>query len=220
MFLGAAVPGTSRGYTEAARKVSGHSESGGRSWPQPPTKAIAHPSFWAFSTGGLWDGGLRVLVFVRSCAWNIPRAHGGRSESLGPFRVRRTKLAPTPHQGYSPPLVLGIFRWGIWDRGLRGLVFGSSRARRLFLEHRGHTQSLTPFRVRRTKLAPSPHQGYSPPLVLGIFRRRVVGRGTSGAQFLVRPFPPPIFGTRRPHAMSRPIPSPADEVGPSPPTSL
>ena len=159
-FFGAAVPVGYFLYTEAARKFLPHTESGGRSWPQPPTKAIAHPSFWAFSAGGLWDGGLRALVFGRSYGWDIPRANGGRSQCLGPFRVPRTMLAPAPHQGYSPPLVLGIFRWG------------------------------------------------------------VVGRGPSGARFWARPCPQPIFGTRRPLAKSRPIPSPADEVGPSPPPRL
>ena len=160
MFLDTAVSAAYFWHTEAARKVSAHSESGGRCWPQSPTKAIAHPSFWAFSAAGLCHGGLRVLVFGRGCAWDIPRAHEGRSQSLGPFRVRRMKLAPTPHQGYSPTLVLGFFRWG------------------------------------------------------------VVGRGPSGARFWARPCPRPIFGTRRPLEKSRRIPSPADEVGPNPPPRL
>ena len=86
-------------HTEAAPKVSPHSESGGRSWPQPPTKAIAPPSFWAFSTGGLRDWGLPVLVFGRERAHGLFLAHGGRSQSLTPFGARRTKFAPSPHQG-------------------------------------------------------------------------------------------------------------------------
>ena len=96
-----------------ARKVSPHSEPGGRSSPQPPTKAIAYPSFWAFFAGGLWDRGLRALVFGRGRAWDIPWAHGGRSQSLGPFRVRRTKLATTPHQGFIPPVFWPFFRRGV-----------------------------------------------------------------------------------------------------------
>ena len=159
-FWTAAVPWTSRGHTEAARKISAHSESGGRTWPLSPTKAIAHTSIWAFSTGGLCDG------------------------------------------------------------RLRGLHFGRGRARGIVLTHGGHAQSLAPFRVRRTKLAPTPHQGYSPPLDLGIFPRGVVRWGPSGAYFWVRPCPWPSFGTRSPHAKSRPIPSPADEVGPNPPPRL
>ena len=67
-FLGAVVSAAYFWHTEAVHKASAHSESGGRSWPQPPTKAIAHPSFWEFSAGGLWDGGLRALVFGNGCA--------------------------------------------------------------------------------------------------------------------------------------------------------
>ena len=158
--MGVAVRTAYFWHTEAARKVSSHSEYGGRSGPQPATKAITHPSFWAFSAGGFCDGGLRGLVFGRGRTRGLFLAHGGRSQSLAPFRVRRTKLAPTPHQGYSPPLVLGIFRW--W----------------------------------------------------------VVGRGPSGARFWMRSCPRPIFFTRRPLVKSRPIPSPADEVGPNPPPTL
>ena len=216
----AAVPGTSRGHTEAARKVSAHSESGDRSWPQRPTKAIAQPSFWAFSAGGLWDGGLRALVFGRGCAWDIPRAHGGRSQSLSPFRVRPSKLAPTPHQGYSPPLVLGIFRWWIVGRCTSGAHFWPRLCWDIPRAHRGRSQSLGPFRVRRTKLAPTRHQGYSPPLVLRIFRWGLVGRGPSGARFWALLCQGHPAGTRRPLAKSRAIPSPADEVGPNPPPRL
>ena len=168
----------------------------------------------------MWDGCLRAVVFGRGFAQDIPRAHGGRSQSLAPFRVRRTKLAPAPHQGYSPPLILGIFPRGLWDGGLRGLVFGRGHARSLFLAHGGRTQSLTPFRVRWTKLAPAPHQGYRPPLVLGIFCWGIVGRCTSGARFWLRLYLGHPAGTRRPLAKSRPIPSVADEVGPNPPPRL
>ena len=158
--MGAAVSAAYFWHTEAARKVAPHSESGGRSWPQPPTKAIAHPSFWALSAGRLRDGGLRAVFFGFGFIQDIPWAHGGRSQCFAPFRVRRTKLAPAPHQGYSPPLVLGIFRW------------------------------------------------------------RVVGRSTSGAHFLPWLCLGHPAGTRRLFVKSRPILSPADEVGPNPPPRL
>ena len=181
--MGVAFPKKSRGHTEAAHKVSSHSESGGRSWPQPPTKAIAHPSISAFSAGGLWDGGFRRPVFGRGRARSLFLAHKGRTQNLGPFRVRRTNLAPAPHQGYSLPSFWAFSAGGLWDGGLPALVFGRGRARSVFLAHGGRSQSLAPFRVRRTKLAPAPHQGYSPPLVLGIFSWGVVGRGPSGGTF-------------------------------------
>ena len=122
-FLGAAVPGASRGHTEAARKVWPHSESGGPTSPHSPTKAIAQPPFWAFSARRFWDGVDGALVFGRGCARGIPRAHGGRSQSLAPFRVRRTNFAPPPHQRYSPPLVLALFRWAVLGRGSWGSRF-------------------------------------------------------------------------------------------------
>ena len=54
--------------TEAPRKVSRHSESGGRSRPAPNPKVIAHPFLWAFSTGRTWRSGLRFGYFwVRLC---------------------------------------------------------------------------------------------------------------------------------------------------------
>ena len=77
-FLRTAVPGASRGYTEAASKVWTHFESGGPTLPHPPTKAIAHPPFWPFSAGRFWDGVVGALVFGRGYARGIPRAHGGR----------------------------------------------------------------------------------------------------------------------------------------------
>ena len=156
--MGAAVPAAYFWHTEAARKVSRHSESGGRSWPAPPPKAIAHPFLWPFSAGRTWRPGLRAVIFGRGCARGLFLAHGGRSQSLAPFRVPRTKLASPTSQGYSPPVFVAFFRW--------------------------------------TNLAPRPSGGY----------------------FWLRLSPRPIFGTRRPLAKSRAIPSPADEVGqPHPP---
>ena len=43
--MGATITATPRGHIKAPRKASPHSESGGRTSPAPPTKAIAHP-FW------------------------------------------------------------------------------------------------------------------------------------------------------------------------------
>ena len=156
--MGAAVPVAYFWHTRAARKVWGHSESCARTSPTPPTKAIAHSFFGHFSAWGSWHPDLRGLIFGRGCARGLFLAHGGGSQSLVPFRVRRTKLAsPTP-QGYSAPVFVGFFRW--------------------------------------TNLAPRPLGGY----------------------FWARLCPRPIFGTRRRLAKSRAIPSPADEVGqPHPP---
>ena len=214
------MPRTSRGHTEAALKVSPHYESGGRSWPKPPTKAIAHPSFWAFSAGGLWDWGLPALVFGRGHSRSLFLAHGGRSQSLAQFRVRRTKLAPVPTKAIAHPSFWAFFAGGLWDGGLRAVFYGRGFGQVILRAHGGRSQILAPFRVRRTKLAPAPHQGYSPPLVLGIFRWGVVGRGPSGARFWTRLCPGQPAGTRRPLSKSRPITSPADEVGPSPPPRL
>ena len=121
--MGAAVPRASRGHTEAARKVWAHSESGRPTSPHPPTKAIAYPPFWPFSAGRFWDGVVGALVFGRDCARGIPRAHGGRSQSLAPFRVRRTNFAPPPHLGYSTPPVLALFRSAVLGRGIWGARF-------------------------------------------------------------------------------------------------
>ena len=108
--MGPAVPAAYFWYTEAPRKVSRHSESGGRSWPAPPTKAIAHPFLWLFSAGRTWCPGLRAVIFGRGCARGLYFAHGGAAQCLAPIRVRRTKLAsPTP-QGYSPPVFVAFFR--------------------------------------------------------------------------------------------------------------
>ena len=156
--MGAAVPVAYFWHTEAARQVWCHSESRGRTSPTPPTKAIAHPFFGHFSAGGFWH------------------------------------------------------------HDLRALIFGRGFARGLFLAPRGPSQSLAPFRVRRTNLASPSPQGYSPPVFWAFLRRTNLGTGPSGAYFWMRQYPRPIFGTRRPLVKSGPIPSPADELGqPLPP---
>ena len=110
-------------HTEAPRKVFRHSESGGRSWPAPPPKAIAHPFLWPFSAGRTWRPGLRAVIFGRGCARGLFLAHRGRSQSLAPFRVRRTKLAsPTP-QGYSPPVFWAFLRRTNLGTGPSGAYF-------------------------------------------------------------------------------------------------
>ena len=218
--MGAAVPGASRGQTEAARNVWPHSESGGPTTRHCPTNAIAHPPFWPFSAGRFWDEDIRALFFGRGGARGIPRAHGGRSQSLVPFPVRRTNFAPPPHQRYSPPPVLAFFRWAVLGRDLRALVFGRGCARGIPRAHGGRSQSLAPFRVRRTNFAPPPHQGYSPPPVLALFRWAVLGRGPSGAHSWARLCPGHPEGTRRPLAKFVPIPSPADQLRPTPPPRL
>ena len=156
--MGAALPAAYFWHTEAAHKVSRHSESGGRSWSAPPPKAIAHPFLCPFSSGRTCCPGLRAVIFGRRFARGLILAHGGPSQSLTAFRVRRTKLAsPTP-QGYSPPVFVAFFRW--------------------------------------TNLAPRPSGGY----------------------FWAQLCPRPMFGIRSPLAKSRGIPSPADKVGqPHPP---
>ena len=78
-FLDANVPAAYFLGPEAARKVSPHSESGGRTWPAPPTKAIAHPFFGHFSAGGFWHHNLRALIFGRGFARGLFLAHGGPS---------------------------------------------------------------------------------------------------------------------------------------------
>ena len=157
------VPGASRGHTEAGRKVWPHSESGGPTSPHPPTKAIAHRPFWPFSAGRFWDGAVWALVFGHGCARGIPRVHGGRSKNLAPFRVRQTNFAPPPHLGYSAPpfrpFSAGRFRDGV----VGALVFGRGCARGIPRAHGGRSQSLAPFRVRRTNFAPPPTKAIAHP---------------------------------------------------------
>ena len=111
LYLGAGLPVAYFWHTEAPRKVSRHSESGGRDWPAPPPKAIAHPFLWPFSAGRTWRLGLRAVIFVRGFAHGLCLAHGGHSQSLGAFRVRRTRLASPTFQGYRPPVFVAFFRW-------------------------------------------------------------------------------------------------------------
>ena len=109
--MGAAVPVAYFWHTEAARQVWGHSESRGRTSLTPPPKAIANPFLWTFSAGRTSRPSLWAVIFGCDCARGLCLAHGGPSQSLAAFRVRRTKLAsPTP-QGYSPPVVVAFFRW-------------------------------------------------------------------------------------------------------------
>ena len=79
LFFGVALPAAYFWHTEAPRKVSRHSESGGRSWPAPPPKAIAHPFLWPFSAGRTCRPGLRAVIFGCGCARSLFLAHGGTS---------------------------------------------------------------------------------------------------------------------------------------------
>ena len=135
--MGEAVPVAYFRHMEAARKVWGHSECGGRTSPTPPTKAIAHPFFGHFSAGGSWHPDLRGLIFGRGCVRGQFLAHEGRLQSLGAFLVLRTNFAHAPHQGYKPPVFWPFFRWGvlaprpsgadIWLRLCPWPIFGTRR---------------------------------------------------------------------------------------------
>ena len=156
--MGVALAAAYIWHAEAHRKVSQHSESGGRSRPASPPKAIAHPFLWPFCAGRTWRPGLRAVIFGSGFTCCLFLVHGGPSQSLAAFQVRRTKLARTTPQGYRPPVFVAFFRW--------------------------------------TNLAPRPSGGY----------------------LCARLCPWPMFGTQRPLAKSRGIPSTADEVGqPHPP---
>ena len=177
-FLGAAVPAAYVSHTEAPRKVWPHSESGGRTWPAPPPKAIAHPFFGHFYGGRTRGQDLWALILGYGSTRVLFLAHGGPSQSLAPFRVRRTNLASPSPKAIAHPF-FGHFCGGrTWGRELRALIFGRGSARGLFLAHGGPSQILAPFRVRRTNLWTEP----------------------SGAYFWARQCPQPIFGTRRPLA--------------------
>ena len=75
-------------------------------------------------------------------------------------------------------------------------------------------------RVGRSWSAPPPHQGYSTPPVLALFCRAVLGPGSWGTCFCARLCPGHPAGTRRPLAKFGPIPSPADQLRPTPPPRL
>ena len=188
--------------------------------PQAPTKAIAHPSIWSFSAGGLWDGGLRGLVFGCGRARGLFWAHGGPIKVSPDSESGGRSWPQPPTKAIAHPSFWAFSAGGLSDGGLPAVVFGRGHARSLLLAHGGRSQTLPPFRVQRTKFAPAPHLGYSPPLVLGIFGWGVVGRGPSGTRFWERLCPGHPAGTRRPLAKSRPVPSPADEVCPSSPPRL
>ena len=109
--MGAALPAAYFWHTEAPRKVSRHSEYGGRRGPAPRPKAIAHPFLWHFCAGRTWRPSLWAVIFWRGFARGLCLAHGGPSQSLAVFRVWRTKLAsPTP-QGYLPHVFVAFLRW-------------------------------------------------------------------------------------------------------------
>ena len=168
--MGAAPPAAYFWHTEAPRKVSRHSESGGRSGPASPPKAIAHQFLWPFSAGRTWRPGLRAVNFGRGFAGGLFLAHGGPSQSLAAFRVQRTKLANITPQGYSPPIFVAFFRWTNLAPRPSGGNFGRGFARGLFSSHGGPSQRLAAFGVRRTKLASPTPQGYSPPVFVAFFR--------------------------------------------------
>ena len=157
-------------HTEAPLKVSRHSESGGRSSPAPPPKAIAHSYLWPFSVGRTWRPGLRTVIFRGGCARGLFLSHGGISQSLALFRVRRTKSAGHTPQGYSPPVFVACFRWTnlapqpsggyFWARLCPRPIFGLRR------------------RLTKSRAIPSPAdevgqphpQGYSPPVFVAFLR--------------------------------------------------
>ena len=185
----------------------------------PPTKAIAHPLFWPFSTGRFWDGGLRALILGVA----VPGASHGHTEAahkISPHSVTGGPTSPHPPTKAIAHPSFGPFSAGrFWDRGLRALVFGRGCARGIPRAHGGCLQSLAPFRVRQTNFAP-PHQGYSPPPVLALSRWAVWGWGPSGARFWLRPCAGYPAGKRRPLARFGPLQSPADQLRPTPPPRL
>ncbi len=97
LFLGAAVPATPRGHTEVPRKVSTHSESGGRTLPALPTKAKAHQfrslfplgPFGTSTIGRLLLGGAQPMT-PRGHP-EVPRKASSHSESGG----KTSPAAPT-----------------------------------------------------------------------------------------------------------------------------
>ena len=195
-----------------------HSESGGRSRPAPHPKAISHPFLWPFSAARTWRTGLRAVIFGRGCAHGLFLAHRGISQSLAPFRARRTKLAISTPQGYSPPFFVAFFRWMDLAPRPSGCYFWARLCPRPIFGTRRPLAKSRPFRVRRSKLASPTPQCYSPPVFVAFFRWTNLAPRPSGGHFWARLCPGPIFGTRRPLAKSRAIPSPADEVGqPHPP---
>ena len=153
LFLGAAVPVAYFWHTEAPRKVWPHSESRGRTWPAPTPKAIGYPFLGHFYGRRTWGRDLRALIFGRGSAGGLFLGHGGPSQSLAPFRVRRTNLASPSPQGYSPPVFWAFLRRTNLGTGPSGAYFWRGSARSLFLAHGGPSQSLAPFRVWRTNLA-------------------------------------------------------------------
>ena len=218
--MGAAVPGASRGQTEAARNVWPHSESGGPTSPNHPTKAIAHPPFGPFSAGGFRTGAFG-RSFLRVA---VPGASRGQTEATRNVWPHSESGGPTspcpPTKAIAHPPFWPFSAGRFCDRGLRAVVFGRGCARGIPRAHGGRSQSLAPFRVRRTNFAPPPHQGYSTPPVLALFRWAVLGRGSWGAHFWARLCSGHPAGKRRPVAKVGPFPSPADQLRPTPPPRL
>ena len=206
------------GHGGASQTIA--SESGRRSWPAPAPKAIAHPLLWPFSTGRTWRPGLRAVIFGRGCARGLFLAHGGASQSLTPFRVGGRSWPAPPPKAIAHPFLWPFSAERTWCPGLRAVIFGRGFVRGLCLAHGGPSQSLAAFRVRRTKLASPTPQGYSPPVFVAFVRWTNLAPRPSGGYFWARLRPRLIFGTPRPLAKSRPIPSPADELRPRPPPRL
>ena len=136
-----------------------------------------------------------------------PRNLSPHSESGG-----RTWPAPPP-KATADPFFCHFSGGRTWGPDLRAVIFGRGCARGLFLAHGRPSQCLAPFRFRRKNMASPTPQGYSPPLFLAIFWRTNLGTRPSGGHFWVRLRPWPIFGSRMPLAKSRPIPSPAGDLG-------
>ena len=123
LFFGAAESAAYFWHREAPRKVWPHSESGGRTWPAPPPRAIAHPFFGHFCGGRTWGPDFRELIFGRGCARSLCLANIGPSQSLAPFRVWRTNWASPSPQGYSPPIFWAFLQRTNLGTGSSGAYF-------------------------------------------------------------------------------------------------
>ena len=155
IFLGAAVPAAYFWHTKAPRKVWPHSESGGRTWPAPPPKAISHPFFGHFCGRKTWGRDLRALIFGRGSARGLFLAHEGPSKSLAPFPVRRTNLASPSPQGYSPPVFWAFLRRTNLGTGPSGAYFWAPQCPRLIFGTRRH--------LVKSRGIPSPADEVGPP---------------------------------------------------------
>ena len=163
--MGAALPAAYFWHTEAPCRVSRLSESGIRSWPAPPPKAIAHPFLWPFSAGRTWRPGLRVVIFGRG----LPAAYFWHTEA--PCKVSRHSEsggrswpAPPP-KAIAHPILWPFSAGRTWHPGLRAFIFGRGCVRGLFLAHAGASHSLAPFRVQRSKLGSPPPKAIAHPFL-------------------------------------------------------